>query len=269
MAASSRINKTLRRRIRTFLSVSFGVSMFASLGVSTYAWFSTNKTATTTYRSIVANDSNIVKSVAYYDIASVTTSDGVNTYTFTDLSTTYSIGTYDPMGLNGSNEHQLLIVITLKNAMSNVSLTASADSDILEGGNDWGTVAKDSNGDAWHDTTKFPLSSIVEFHYCSPSIVSGAYMVTGDGEESSFVSISDEKPTYTQNFNVATETTSTDKLYLMLDYNEAAIDSIYSYNIGNEIFSGALGSSTSTSGDSTSSDVEFHCDFTIRVSSNS
>ncbi len=254
--ADIRSKRLKRIKTQAFLTCILSLGTLMAAGTATFAWFTTNKTATAKYLNIVAADTSIVDSVTYYKIASVSG----NKYTFTDIATTYDIGQYD--SALGTKEHQILIKVVFKDTVNtNITVKAVANSDILQGGHDWGVVAKDENGDSWHDTSNFPLSSIIKFDYFGTSAdtttTSGSIIVDKSAitAETSFITLDGTTPTYTTSFNIGSETPGgTNPIYIMLDYNEDAIASIYSFTIGNEYFSDAEKS------------VDFKCDFSIVVS---
>lgn len=248
-------SKRLKRiRLQAVLVSVFFTVCVASAGTATFAWFYVNRKVSANYQNIVATNIKYIKSCEYYAIDHVdVNSDSTRTYSFknTPLTSDYAIGDYSRAFTK--EEHQLLIKVTLNENYSTFISTATADADILNGGNSWSAIT-------WK-TTGNPLSSIVAFNtYASSQVTtSGNYLVlspTSDNPTTkySFISMSGDTPTYTQSFQVGNEiTTGTDSvIYFVIDYNLAAIDSIYSYNIGNEAFESETG-------------ITYQCDFAIRV----
>ncbi len=241
-------------RLQAILASCFFAVCVASAGTATFAWFYVNRKVSADYQSIVATDVKYIKSCEYYAIDHVTVnSDNTRTYSFnnTPLSAGYAIGKYSRAF--ATEEHQILIKVTLNELYSTFISTATADTDILNGGHSWDAVS-------WA-TSNNPLSSIVAFNvYAVDQITaSGNYLVlspTADNPTTkySFVSMSGETPTYTKFLQIGNEftTTADSVIYFVIDYNLSAIDSIYSYNIGNAAFESDSG-------------ITYQCDFAIRV----
>ncbi len=252
-------SKRLRRiRTQAFLTCFLSLGTLIAAGSATFAWFTTNKTATAKYLNIVSTDNSIIKSVTYYKIASISD----NKYTFTDVATSYDLGEYD--SALGDNKHQILIKIEFKDGTNEeVTLKAIANSDILNGGNNWNTVAQ-KDGVSWMDTDNFPLSSIIKFDYfgatADTTTTSGSIIVEKTDAistaETSFITLNNNVPSYKTSFSIGNETGAGNApIYVMLDYKEDSIESIYSENIGKEPFESSDG-------------LTFKCDFSIMVSTN-
>jgi hypothetical protein len=248
-------SKRLKRiRFQAILASLFFTLCVVSAGTATFAWFYVNRKVSADYQSIVTDSVKYIKNCEYYEIDHVTVnSDSTRTYSFKNTALTFgfAIGKYSRAF--ATEEHQILIKVTLNNTYSNFISTATAEADILGGGNSWSAVS-------WA-TTNNPLSSIAAFNtYASSQVTaSGDYLVVSPSSDNpttkySFVSMSGDTPTYTQSFQIGDEfTTSSDSvIYFVIDYNLAAIDSIYSYNIGNEAFESETG-------------ITYKCDFAIRV----
>ena len=71
-----------------------------------------------------------------------------------------------------------------------------------------------------------------------------------------------DAPSFQSNLQLGDEANGLKPIYIMLDYNEKAITSIYSYNIGNPKFEGDYEASDASS---SSGGVIFKSDFTIVV----
>ena len=241
-------------RLQAILASCFFAVCVASAGTATFAWFYVNRKVSADYQSIVATDIKYIKSCEYYAIDHVTVnSDNTRTYSFhnTPLSASYAIGKYSRAF--ATEEHQILIKVTLNDLYSTFISTATADADILNGGHSWDAIN-------WQ-TSDNPLSSIAAFNaYPADQItINGDYLVLSPAADNpttkySFVSMSGEPPTYTKFLQIDDEfTTSSDPtIYFVIDYNLSAIDSIYSYNIGNAAFESETG-------------ITYQCDFAIRV----
>ncbi len=237
-----------------FLSLS---TLFAS-GVATFAWFTTNKTARATYSNIVATDSSIINSVKYYKMTSYNSSTGACTFS-TESTNNYEMPKYDRDFSDGANK--LLIEVELKDSSTQFSLKAIAKNSLFEG-NTWGNGVDWTTNDS---DNKFPLSAIIQFNYFRTATVStenNTVTVTKNSTTTDyvFVTLNNDAPTYTQTITMINSGTSRNsKVYIMLDYHEEAITSIYSYNIGNSVFDGDY------SGDSsdTSSSIIWGVDFSL------
>lgn len=238
-------SKRLKRiKLEAFLTCFVSLSVLFAASSATFAWFTTNKRATAKYLNIVAKDSAIVSQVSYHAINTVTTENDVTTYSFKkDTTNDLTLGRYSRA--LGSDEHQLLIEISLKEDTSNFTITAQADNQLLDN-NGWADYGEDNwkgNPKTSGSTTTYdllPLSFITSISYFGTKAVISENTInlkSTDGSTQSFIAFADggDTPTYTQSFRVGTGTNSED-IYIMLDYNLSAIDSMYSYNIGNERF---------------------------------
>lgn len=253
--ADFRSKRLKRIKLQAFLACFLSLGTVAAAGSATFAWFSTNKTATASYTNIVAKDSSLVKSVKYYPISSI--SDDGNSYTFsTSSSSASSINEYSR--IDGNAMHQLLIEITLnddESYRSSFNVIATADEDVLNGQESWAGYK------GWDTATTYPLSTIISFYY-TETVTPGSntITVTKDTSETSsdvtqhFIGISADtgNPKFTQTLTLKENSTKEDKVYIMLDYYLDAIDSIYSFNIGNTKFS-------------SNESLKFGCDFHINL----
>ena len=251
-----RSNRLKRIKIQAFLTCFLSLSVLIAAGSATFAWFTTSKTATAKYMNIVTRDSSLVKDIKYYGIKSIDTDNSSYTFT-TNSSNVTSLLKYDRE--LGDGKYQILIEITFKEEAygRTFDLVSEAKEDILGGKNSWENVD-------W-SKTPFPLSSIIEMTYfdVANTSVSNEITVTKTSSTNtqSFIEINEDIPTFTQNLTLEGAATTSEKpIYVMLDYNQSAITSIYSYNIGNEIFDGNYGDTSS--GDSS---VTFQSDFNITV----
>lgn len=246
----------LKSAIVCFLSLS---TLMAS-GVATFAWFTTNKRATASYLNIVSQDTSLVKEVNYYNIKSV---DSTNkTYTFsTESNRVYDMPRYDRDFSSGAN--QLLIEVVLKETTSTFTLKSIANKELFSRKTwadynvDWDTNDKDH---------KFPLSAIIEFEYftsAAEDTTNKTITVTEANDQSvfKFATLDGTAVNYEKALTLGTSQTGFKKIYIMLDYNEETIESIYSYNIGKSAFDGDF-SSDSSSGSSTSG-ILWGVDFSI------
>lgn len=261
-------SKRLKRiKLQAFLMCFVSVGAVAAAGTATFAWFSTNKIATATYANIVAQDSSLVESVAYYKIQQTNTENGVTTYIFNGTGTT--IPEYSRIDENEA--HQLLIAITLRDNVTGCKIVAApnSDSQILN----MATSTSDTN--QWSvidwNKTPYPLSTIISFYYTETANVvdnNGSKKITitkntSSSTTQSFISL-DQNTAYPvrngDNLSLASSTTNK-VVYVVLDYDLDLIESIYSFNIGNDNFTTDAGSD--------SSGLIFSCDFHINVRSGS
>lgn len=248
-----RSNRLRRIKIQSFLTCLVALSTLAAAGTATFAWFSTNKRATAKYMNIVAEDSAIVQTANYYRIAEV----NGDTYKFS----TYSKNVYDLLPYDrelGDGQYQILIEVKFKKTDAPFTVNAFTAQDILGGEKSWKNID-------WK-VSPFPLSSIIQFTYFGSNAdtsASGYISVTKNNTtDTGFITMDGDAPSFQGNLKLGEEANGQKPIYIMLDYNEKAITSIYSYNIGNPKFEGdyeASGSSSSSSG------VRFKSDFTIAI----
>lgn len=248
-------SKRLKRiRIQSFLTCFLSLSTLFAAGSATFAWFSTNKRATAKYMNIVARDSSIVKTANYYKIKSRDVEN--RTYTFSKGYT----NVYDLLQYNrelGDGIYQILVEVIFKKTDVPFKVNAFSKENLIADGT-W-------KSGLWN-TTPFPLSSIIQFTYFGTNAVTNndnTITVTKnqDPTDVGFVTMNGDTPTYTQEFALKDKEDNGEKpIYIMLDYNEKAITSIYSYNIGNPLFEGDYGSDSSNN-----NGIKFKCDFTIAI----
>ena len=267
-------SKRLKRiKFQAVLASVFSIAILATAGTATFAWFTVNRKVSSSYDGIVSMANSNIKGVEYFNILKVDTAqDGTKQYHFnaTPTTTNYAIGEYSRAW--GKEEHQILIKVTLNADSDAMKCLAAAKENILHDKNSWTDVDWNNPGDG------FPLSSIVSMNYYTEASEGSITVdVTNDNGEVtgtknydvitinkpstttdySFVSIDDhtDAPTFTQELSLADSIASSGGetcFYIVMDYNLRAIDSIYSYNIGNPIFESEEG-------------VKFACDFSVVV----
>lgn len=247
-------SKRLRRiKIQSFLTCLVALSTLAAAGTATFAWFSTNKRATAKYMNIVAKDSAIVQSAYYYRIKEV----NGNTYKFSKRAGTnvYDLLPYERELGNGA--YQILIEVTFKKTDIPFTVSAFTAQDVLGGKNSWENIN-------WA-VSPFPLSSIIQFTYFGTNAdtsTEGYISVTKNNTtDTGFITMDGDTPSFNANLTLGDEVNGQKPIYIMLDYNEKAITSIYSYNIGNPKFEGDYEASSSSS----TGGVSFKSDFTIAI----
>lgn len=247
-----RSNRLRRIKIQSFLTCLVALSTLAAAGTATFAWFSTNKRATAKYMNIVAEDSAIVKTANYYRINEI----NGDTYKFSKASTNvYDLLPYDRE--LGDGKYQILIEITFKKTDVAFTVNAFTAKDILGGGKSWKNID-------WK-VSPFPLSSIIQFTYFGTNADTSASeyisVTKNNTTDTGFITMDGDTPSFNNNLPLGNEANGQKPIYIMLDYNEKAITSIYSYNIGNPKFEGDYEANSSSS----SSGVSFKSDFTIAI----
>lgn len=247
-----RSNRLKRIKIQSFLTCLLALSTLAAAGTATFAWFSTNKRATAKYMNIVATDSAIVQTANYYRIKEV----NGNTYKFsTDSKNVYDLLPYERELGNGA--YQILVEVKFKKTDVPFTVNAFTDKNILGGKKSWENID-------WK-TSPFPLSSIIQFTYFGTNAdtsASGYISVTKNNtKDAGFITMNGDAPSFKRNLELGKEANGQNPIYIMLDYNEKAITSIYSYNIGNPQFDGDYSANNSSS----SGGVSFKSDFSIAI----
>lgn len=248
-------SKRLRRiKIQSFLTCLVALSTLAAAGTATFAWFSTNKRATAKYMNIVAQDSAIVQTANYYRIKEV----NGNTYKF---STTAGTNVYDLLPYErelGNGAYQILIEVKFKKTDVPFTVNAFTDKDV-----------PDEESWSWKNidwsVSPFPLSSIIQFTYFGTNADTSASeyisVTKNNTKDTGFITMNGDTPSFKGNLQLGEEANGEKPIYIMLDYNEKAITSIYSYNIGNPQFDGDYSANNSSS----SGGVSFKSDFSIAI----
>lgn len=247
-----RSNRLKRIKIQSFLTCLLALSTLAAAGTATFAWFSTNKRATAKYMNIVAQDSAIVQTANYYRIQEV----NGNTYKFSKGSTNvYDLLPYERELGNGA--YQILIEVKFKKTDVPFTVNAFTAKDVLGGKNSWENIN-------WK-VSPFPLSSIIQFTYFGTNADTSAReyisVTKNNTTDTGFITMNGDAPSFKGNLKLGEEANGQNPIYIMLDYNEKAITSIYSYNIGNPKFDGDYSANNSSS----SGGVSFKSDFSIAI----
>jgi hypothetical protein len=209
-------------------------------GVLTYAWFGPNRMTEVTASNMVTHSLDTVSSVALYPYHTLTAAEGTATAgidTFEKTSSTSAFGKYSILKPDGNG---VLIEATLtdygKKATS-LDITALTDATVYL-----------AEVDSTTKTLKSPLalsgnslSSIVCFYlFSSADIVdSGSYYSVTlantkntTGTKMTFVS---STSTIVSQVPMGSITGPTDKIYILLDYDQTLIEQVYSANIGNDV----------------------------------
>lgn len=247
-----RSNRLKRIKIQSFLTCFLALSTLTAAGTATFAWFSTNKRATAKYMNIVAKDSAIVQTANYYRIQEI----NGNIYKFSTKSTNvYDLLPYERELGNGA--YQILIEIKFKKMDVPFTVNAFTDKNILGGKNSWENIN-------WK-VSPFPLSSIIQFTYFGTNADTSASeyisVTKNNTTDTGFITMNGDAPSFQVNLKLGEEASGQKPIYIMLDYNEKAITSIYSYNIGNPQFDGDYSANNSSS----SGGVSFKSDFSIAI----
>ena len=247
-------SKRLRRiKIQSFLTCLVALSTLAAAGTATFAWFSTNKRATAKYMNIVAKDSAIVQTANYYRIKEV----NGNTYKFsTDRKNVYDLLPYERELGNGA--YQILVEVKFKKTDVPFTVNAFTAKDV-----------PDEKSWSWKNidwsVSPFPLSSIIQFTYFGTNADTSAReyisVTKNNTTDTGFITMNGDVPSFQGNLKLGEEVNGQNPIYIMLDYNEKAITSIYSYNIGNPKFDGDYSANNSSS----SGGVSFKSDFSIAI----
>lgn len=226
---SQRIKRIRRKAILTCV---FSVGTAISFSTATFAWFTINRQATLQYMNIVAQDSAMVEEVNYYGIKEVSN----RSYTFDTTKNKAYLEQYDREFGNGA--YQVLIQVKLKDATAPFRVKATANKQLLpDSQKGWGNID-------WANITNYPLSTVVQMTYfgSAATVSNGTITVTKTNAttDKTFVTLTEDTPTYTPSLDLTPANQKGEYVYIMLDYYSAAITSIYSYNIGVERFNDGL-----------------------------
>lgn len=261
-------------KLKSFLVCFLSLSTLFAAGSATFAWFTTNKRATASYLDIVAQDTHMVSSVQYYAIKSIDADAG--TYTFdTSSEKAYALPTYDRAYVDEKNKILIKINLKANHEAFTVKSTASGDNTPDKDGTfEWGEIDWNYKNET-AKTYNFPLSAIVKFNTCKldsqdTSAKTITVKKTDPVNEKKFVDAANAStPSFTTTLTPLASgesSTSTESIYLMLDYNEEAIAAIYSYNIGNSIFDQEVSAGDSSDSSSSSGNtINWTIDFVITV----
>lgn len=255
------MKKYFSSKICIFLSSSTLIlSIFALILLNgSTAWFAESERVTADGMHIkVSSPNNLVESVQYFPISSITLSGNYNIYTFsledeiTDT-TQIKLGTFSTL----ESERQLLIKINLSQEVDSVIVSAEAEAEsyIIEAED---TVINMKGN---------PLSSVIEF-YCVSDVEeeNGCYVISGEDIVDSVTRFAEKANGETPfDFNNKKELYSTavgdsdNFIFIILDYYKLSAD--YITNHVNGLIMDKLTDVTA------GQNVEFVCDFVIVVSS--
>ena len=242
-----------------FISLVLILSIFALMMLNgSAAWFAENKDVGANNMNVtVKSPAQIVDSVEYYPISSISLSGNNNIYTFSstpiDESENKSLGTFSTLVA----ERQLLIKINLKAEATGARVIASsyADSYIIE--NEDTVINKDGNS----------LSSVVEFYsIANVEQTSEGYVISSGDIQDSVSRFSDIDKSYGSipaSFSPETDiystpTDQTDKsIFIIVDYYEESVEYVIDH-INNLMMDGAT---DVVAGEK----INFICDFEILV----
>ena len=115
-------------RIR-FVAIAFlGALVLSTIGVSTFAWFTTNRSAKTTYSQIVARDPTILGTPTYYRYVRPVSTQEDDPYYFAKITdNTFDIGAYRDKDLLGESSYRMLIQIPVLASFDRVVAFARSD----------------------------------------------------------------------------------------------------------------------------------------------
>ena len=282
-------------RIR-FVAIAFlGALVLSTIGVSTFAWFTTNRSAKTTYSQIVARDPTILGTPTYYRYVRPASFQEGDPYYFAKITdNTFDIGAYRDKDLLGESSYRMLIQIPVLASFDRVVAFARSDRPtILEprqagDSSSWGWPSTFEESLAKANSLTNPLSAVIAFASYADSEINQTLqeVTTEEGQTYSCLSISKTKAvkgfvdvdvstapvtlTYApQGYleipsgenEVQLTLDGARNVWLMLDYNAEAVTSLYTDNIGNALFEeGMLSSDGERLGY-----VAYYRDFTLSV----
>lgn len=242
-----------------FISLTLILSIFALLLLNgSVAWFAENKDLDVYNMTVsVKSPTQIVESVEYYPISSVSLSGDNNIYTFSSTpiaeNENKALGTFSTL----IAERQLLVKINLKPEITGARVVADsyADSYMIE--NEDTVINKDGNS----------LSSVVEF-YSIPDVAktSEGYVISGESIKDTVTRFSDVSGSYgkiTASFSSEIDIYSTPQgqtdnaIFIVIDYYEDSLNYVMDH-VSNLMIDG---STDVVSGEK----INFICDFEILV----
>lgn len=281
-------------RIR-FVAIAFlGALVLSTIGVSTFAWFTTNRSAKTTYSQIVARDPTILGTPTYYRYVRPASFQEGDPYYFAKITdNTFDIGAYRDKDLLGESSYRMLIQIPVLASFDRVVAFARSDRPTIleprqEGDSSWGWPSTFEESLAKANSLTNPLSAVIAFASYADSEINQTLqeVTTEEGQTYSCLSIPKKKAvkgfvevdvstapvtlTYApQGYleipsgenEVQLTLDGARNVWLMLDYNAEAVTSLYTDNIGNALFEeGMLSSDGERLGY-----VAYYRDFTLSV----
>ena len=282
-------------RIR-FVAIAFlGALVLSTIGVSTFAWFTTNRSAKTTYSQIVARDPTILGTPTYYRYVRPASAQEGDPYYFAKITdNTFDIGAYRDKDLLGESSYRMLIQIPVLASFDRVVAFARSDRPTIleprqEGdSSSWGWPSTFEESSAKANSLTNPLSAVIAFASYADSEINQTLqeVTTEEGQTYSCLSIPKKKAvkgfvdvdvstapvtlTYApQGYleipsgenEVQLTLDGARNVWLMLDYNAEAVTSLYTDNIGNALFEeGMLSSDGERLGY-----VAYYRDFTLSV----
>ena len=157
-------------RIR-FVAIAFlGALVLSTIGVSTFAWFTTNRSAKTTYSQIVARDPTILGTPTYYRYVRPASFQEGDPYYFAKITdNTFDIGAYRDKDLLGESSYRMLIQIPVLASFDRVVAFARSDRPTIleprqEGdSSSWGWPSTFEESLAKANSLTNPLSAVIAF----------------------------------------------------------------------------------------------------------
>ena len=189
-------------RIR-FVAIAFlGALVLSTIGVSTFAWFTTNRSAKTTYSQIVARDPTILGTPTYYRYVRPASHQEGDPYYFAKITdNTFDIGAYRDKDLLGESSYRMLIQIPVLASFDRVVAFARSDRPTIleprqEGDSsswDWPSTFEESLAKA--NSLTNPLSAVIAFASYADSEINQTLqeVTTEEGHTYSCLSIPKKK----------------------------------------------------------------------------
>lgn len=230
------------------------------LSLVTLAWFTATQKAESGAGSIAVIKDDIVESIKYYPFDSTKTGTKTQYYFSSTETDSRSLGYYSII----NSGYQMLVEVTLNKVMD-VSVTA-----VTKATSYLGVIEVDEENKpiySLHEKGN-SLTSIVCFYGFNGDQVSlddGSYFVDLSSSvggkknliNSTYTDLIDGKK------NKICQYSNTDKIYLVVDYDEKSIETIYSANLGNEVTSGMGQDMTIVDGHSY---ISYDADFSFYIS---
>ena len=222
------------KKLNVILSIiSLVVTSFVMI-VILYAWYVTNQTVSAKGISgSVIEKNELVEEVKVYQFSSVTTSEGVSTYTIT----TPKQFKYNP-DFN-STPTARLVEIVFKSPAVNIDYFKIES-------NAGGFPGYNNSSKKWYieSATGVSLSAVVKFKFFYANEVTFSNDHTDTSGTVQFTTPTYSKFAYNESTGVITtssiecitsQTTNIQKLYVLIDFDAESFEYLYSNNIGNEV----------------------------------
>lgn len=234
-----------RKLLKAFLGSGFPLLLVSSISLitCTWAWIITNPSASLEYDSMkLVEEDKVIESVTYYQGHDYDANTGTVFFTKNGASSG-ALGTYDRAF--PSYDRQLLIGITIASGHDSVYLFARADSDPLlqsDGTYTWANYVTASSGNLLSPIVRMKVLGTSALNEATHTDGTSCYQITYEATGfSSFISINANHGIDGFNTSISPlgETSyaiseSQRTIYILVDYDEEAIDSLYSDQITND-----------------------------------